>query len=125
MKCDEFFNGVREMNIRYFGKKLRSCKAEVLEGTYPIHKSNCTVSVACYVLKSYNTYVAILTQHERKLFVFDFYSNTTAQHVAKFAHDYGAKEVYYLYQRSDHTGYYNYVTGERKTFTQTINDINI
>lgn len=125
MKYDEFFDGVLAMNTRYFGNKLRTCKAEVVEGSYPIKQGNGTTYIACYVLKSYSTHVAFITYHTRKAYVFNYYSATTCQHISKFLKDYGAKEVYYLYQRSDHTGYYNFTTGERKTFSQIINDIQI
>ena len=62
-------------------RQLRSCSADV-------------ANVGCYlVLKSYNTVVAIIDKRTDTLY--DFlryvygYTSTSAQHIAKFDHDYG------------------------------------
>ena len=63
-------------------KKLRSCKATVYE------------TANYYFLYSYNTIVAVIEKSTDT--VYDFlrmvygYTPTSAQHIAKFRHDYGA-----------------------------------
>lgn len=67
-------------------KKLRHCKAEVCE------------SENYYYLRSYSTIVAVVSK--RNYNVYDFlrmvhgYTATSAQHIAKFAHDYGNMVMY-------------------------------
>lgn len=61
--------------------RLRSCKAYVVETTH------------YYFLKSYSTYVAVIDKEQDVLidmlrYVYG-YTNTSAQHIAKFSHDYG------------------------------------
>ena len=64
--------------------RLRTCKAYVLEDN------------DYYYLKSYNTLISVIEKSTSKLF--DFlrlaygYTPTSAQHIAKFAKDYHAKE---------------------------------
>ena len=68
-----------------YGRKLRSCQAWVYE------------SENFYALRSYNTTVACIDK--RTKICYDFlrlvycYTNTSAQHIAKFWHDYGATKV--------------------------------
>ena len=67
-------------------RPLRTCSAEVLE------------TEDCYLLKSYNTLVAIIAKRTHQMadglrYVYG-YTATSAQHIAKFAKDYGAKEVW-------------------------------
>lgn len=67
-------------------KRLRSCSAWVLE------------TEDCYLLKSYNTIVAIMAKNTHYMadglrYVYG-YTATSAQHISKFAKDYGAKEVW-------------------------------
>lgn len=107
----------------YTGEKLRNCKAFVYDGVITQKGENYTATLPVYVLRSYLTNVAFIRKSTGTLYVFDYYSATTAQHIAKFAKDYGAKDVYYLYKRSDHTGYYNFITHERKTYRETIENI--
>jgi hypothetical protein len=63
------------------GKRLRSCQAYVYE------------TPSFYVLRSYNTVVAII--EKRSDTCYDFlravygYTNTSAQHISKFDKDYG------------------------------------
>lgn len=64
------------------GKRLRSCSAYVFENDN------------YYVLRSYNTIIAIIDKATDTMY--DFlrlvygYTSTSAQHIAKFRHDYGA-----------------------------------
>ena len=63
-------------------KRLRSCNAYVYETN------------KYYYLRSYDTIVAVIDKETDTLY--DFlriaygYTNTSAQHIAKFSHDYGA-----------------------------------
>lgn len=67
-------------------KKLRHCRAEVCESEH------------YYFLRSYSTIVAVVLKHNYN--VYDFlrlvhgYTATSAQHIAKFAHDYGNMVMY-------------------------------
>lgn len=60
---------------------LRHCQAYVYETAF------------YYVLRSYNTAVAVISKREMALYDFSRfvygYTATTAQHIAKFANDYG------------------------------------
>ena len=74
------FNSFDPANCK--SKRLRSCSARVYDtGTF-------------YVLQSYNTIIAIIDQNTDTLY--DFlrlvygFTSTSAQHIAKFDHDYGA-----------------------------------
>ena len=64
------------------GKRLRSCTAWVFE------------TEDYYILKSYETYVAIILKSADVMFdalrIVYGYTATSAQHIAKFSHDYGA-----------------------------------
>lgn len=64
------------------GKRLRSCTAWVFE------------TEDYYILKSYETYVAVILKSADVMFdalrIVYGYTATSAQHIAKFAHDYGA-----------------------------------
>ena len=69
-------------------RQLRSCSAEVAPAV-----DNETGEVVYYVLRSYRTIVAIIDTRTDTLY--DFlryvygYTSTSAQHIAKFDHDYG------------------------------------
>lgn len=64
------------------GKRLRSCTAWVFE------------TEDYYILKSYETYVAVILKSADVMFdalrIVYGYTATSAQHITKFAHDYGA-----------------------------------
>lgn len=64
------------------GKRLRSCSAYVFE------------TEGFYILRSYGTYVAVIRKYDDimvdALRLVYGYTATSAQHIAKFAHDYGA-----------------------------------
>lgn len=53
------------------------------------------------IVQSYRTAVAIYSARTRILYVFDFYSHTTQQHIRKAVKLLGTLEIRYLYQRSD------------------------
>ena len=78
------YDRMRKQGMQYIGK-LRSCQAEVW------------ATDEYYVLRSYSTVVAIIDADGR---LFDFlryvygYTATSAQHIAKFAHDYNATLKY-------------------------------
>lgn len=70
-----------KQNVLYQGKRLRTCQAYVYE------------TPSFYVLKSYNTVVAIIEKSTDTCY--DFlravygYTATSAQHICKFSQDYG------------------------------------
>lgn len=53
------------------------------------------------ILKSYDTIVAIFNKTVGSLYVFDYYSATTQQHISKFAKMLDWDRISYLYKRSD------------------------
>lgn len=55
------------------------------------------------ILRSYNTIVAIFSKEVGSLYVFDYYSPTTVQHISKFAKMLSWDRIVYLYKRSDNT----------------------
>ena len=64
------------------GKRLRSCTAWVFE------------TEDYYILKSYETYVAVILKSADVMYdalsIVYGYTATSAQHISKFSHDYGA-----------------------------------
>lgn len=76
-KCNEEVT----QNVLLHGKRLRTCQAYVYE------------TPSFYVLRSYNTVVAIIDKSTDTCY--DFlravygYTNTSAQHISKFDKDYG------------------------------------
>lgn len=74
------YNEVKQ-NVLQQGKRLRTCQAYVYE------------TPSLYVLKSYNTVVAIIDKSTDTCY--DFlravygYTNSSAQHIYKFSQDYG------------------------------------
>lgn len=104
-------------------ERLRYCTATVESGWLYDEQNGYTY---VYMLKSYNTYVAMIKVSTQRAYVFNYYSATTCQHVAKFLKDYYANDVYYLYKRSDNTGFRNiakYGSGLRLTYKQVENNI--
>lgn len=80
-----FDNAILELNSmenRAEWKRLRTCTAEVAE------------TENYYILRSYNTLVACIEKSTDTLAdvlrVVYGYTSTSAQHIAKFRHDYGA-----------------------------------
>lgn len=53
------------------------------------------------ILRSYNTNVGIYIESIDTLYIFDFYSNTTYNHIHKFAKNKKVAHITWLYQRSD------------------------
>lgn len=53
------------------------------------------------ILRSYNTNVGIYIHSIGTLYVFDYYSRTTIQHIYKFANNKQVNRITWLYQRSD------------------------
>lgn len=53
------------------------------------------------ILKSYNTIVALYSSRTGNLYVYNYYSATTSQHVSKFIKKMCPSRVMYLYERSD------------------------
>lgn len=53
------------------------------------------------IIKSYRDAVAIYSYKSKRLYVFDYYSTTTQQHIRKAAKKVYAEEIRYLYRRSD------------------------
>ena len=75
------YNEEVKKNVLHHGKRLRTCQAYVYE------------TPSFYVLRSYNTVVAIIEKSTDTCY--DFlrvvygYTNTSAQHICKFCQDYG------------------------------------
>ena len=73
----------------YNTRRLRSCSAEVFDLV-----DDTTGEVLYHVLRSYNTIVAFIdpttdTLYDVLRLVYG-YTSTSAQHISKFSHDYGA-----------------------------------
>ena len=60
-----------------------------------------TVTPNFYIVVSYYTPVAVYVKTTGTMYVFDFYSHTTQQHIRKAAEKLDAMRFTYLYQRSD------------------------
>ena len=73
-----FLNAINELTINY-SVRLYYCKAEICLCNYSGFFKCCPI-----LLRSYNTFVAVFIPLTDRLFVFDYYSNTTSQHIAKF-----------------------------------------
>lgn len=75
------YNEEVKKTVLHHGKRLRTCQAYVYE------------TPRFYVLRSYNTVVAVIEKSSD--ICYDFlrlvygYTNTSAQHISKFCHDYG------------------------------------
>lgn len=86
----KYANNLYKSN-RFLALPLRTCKAQILE----------TDVNGIYLLRSYNTIVAIFSSRTGSMYVFDRYSQTTYQHIYKFAHDMEVDRIVWLYKRSD------------------------
>lgn len=81
LEAVERYNEEVKENVLHHGKRLRTCQAYVYE------------TPSFYVLRSYNTVVAIIEKSTDTCY--DFlrgvygYTNTSAQHISKFDKDYG------------------------------------
>ena len=80
----------------YHERKLRSCSATVAEAVDPE-----TGELRYIVLRSYRTVVAVIDT--RTAILYDFlryvygYTATSAQHISKFAQDYGYPSIFRYY----------------------------
>lgn len=73
-----FLNAVNELTISYT-VRLYYCKAEICLCDYSDF-----FKCRPILLRSYSTFVAVYIPTTDCLFVFDYYSNTTSQHIARF-----------------------------------------
>lgn len=73
-----FMNAIHELTI-YYSVRLYHCKAEICLCNYSVFFKCCPI-----LLRSYSTFVAVYIRLTDRLFVFDYYSPTTSQHIAKF-----------------------------------------
>lgn len=96
MKKQELINEVNKFGNKKYVSRLYTCNASIFKGT---NSNN-------YVLKSYNTFVALYKKSSGTVFCFDYYSVTTQQHFNKFIkwlEENGelVMRKTYLYKRSD------------------------
>lgn len=71
-------------------ERINHCKAFIVEATPKF-----------YIVVSYYTPVAVYVKSVGTMYVFDFYSATTQQHIRKATEKLDAMRFTYLYQRSD------------------------
>ena len=74
----EFINKVEKLQPHH-SERLYYCQARIVYCEYS-PEFDCNP----ILLQSYNTYVAMYLPETDRLFVFDYYSSTTCQHIAKF-----------------------------------------
>lgn len=76
--CFTFKNAIHDLTIAHT-ERLNYCKAEICYCNY-------SDFFKCHpiLLRSYATFVAVYIPTTDRLFIFDYYSNTTTQHIAKF-----------------------------------------
>lgn len=76
---NEFLNAVNELSIARH-EPLNYCKADICYCDY-------SEFFKCHpiLLRSYSTFVAVYIPITDRLFVFDYYSNTTTLHLRKFS----------------------------------------
>lgn len=73
-----FMNGIHDLTIART-ERLNYCKAEFCYCDYSEF-----FKCSPILLRSYSTFVAVYIPTTDRLFVFDYYSVTTSQHIAKF-----------------------------------------
>lgn len=78
MKYIEFVNEVESLYVTH-SQRLYSCSAKVCRLALSTILHDTPIA-----LVSYNTCVAVYLPHNSRLYVFDYYSPTTCQHVCKF-----------------------------------------
>ena len=71
--------------------KVANCKAQIIETRKP----------GVYLLKSYSTIVGVFTESTGTLYIFDYYSATTYQHIYKAAKILVADRITWLYRKSN------------------------
>lgn len=87
--------------------ELKSKANILMRGTYwPMEQvNNCKCWVvwspdeSLAIIQSYQQAVAIYSSKSKRLYVFDYYSTTTQQHIRKAAKIVYAEEIRYLYRR--------------------------
>ena len=91
MKKTDLFKGTLKLMRKYTPniQKVYNCKVRIYN----------YVNVA--IIESYRTYVGVFYRPSSSLFVFDYYSATTYQHINKVAKLLKADRIVYLYRRSD------------------------
>ena len=117
MNKQEFMEVIKTFND--FGgttERLKSCQACVKTGFVTLPTGDIT---GCYMLQSYCTDVACIIPNTKTMYVFNYYSATTYRHVEKFFKEYCAERIWYLYKRSDHTGYIDYKYNVREVYSRT------
>ena len=78
MKYSEFVNEVESLYVTHFSR-LYHCQAKVCKMT-----PSPTLHDTPIALLSYDTCVAVYLPHNSRLYVFNYYSTTTCQHICKF-----------------------------------------
>ena len=73
-----FFNAIDDLTITHH-ERLNYCQADICYCDYSEF-----FKCSPILLRSYSTFVAVYIPTTDRLFVFDYYSNTTTQHIAKF-----------------------------------------
>lgn len=73
-----FMNGIHDLTIART-ERLNYCKADICYCDYSEF-----FKCSPILLRSYSTFVAVYIPTTDRLFVFDYYSVTTSQHIAKF-----------------------------------------
>ena len=95
-------------------ERIGKCKAVIL------HYDQCEEDL----IRSYNTIVGIYNRRTATLFIFDYYSRTTIQHIYKAAKILDPMRITWLYRRSDgiielalspHANTYKYTKREYST----------
>ena len=91
MKKTDLFKDTLKLMCKYTPniQKVYNCKARIYN----------YVNVA--IIESYHTYVGVFYRPSGSLFVFDYYSVTTYQHINKAAKLLKADRIVYLYRRGD------------------------
>lgn len=73
-----FFAAVDDLTITHH-ERLNYCQADICYCDYSEF-----FKCSPILLRSYSTFVAVYIPTTDRLFIFDYYSNTTTQHIAKF-----------------------------------------
>ena len=84
------------------------------------YKTVTTKNGSYEILKSYSTIVALCSYRTGTLYVFDYYSATTSQHISKFIKYIAPSRIVYLYDRSDRVLEYNRITHEHWKTTKIV-----
>ena len=92
-ELQEFANIVYNANHRQqVSTRVYHCNAEIIDYSSFVPYS---------LLKSYNTIVGIYSKNTGTLYIFDYYSATTYQHIYKASKLLNADRITWLYKKSD------------------------